>query len=207
LILFTVSAHAMDSLPIELHSKIIKNIFNCVIYQHEALKKDIDQKILEAYILKIPIELGVKFVNEFDYLQTLCQSKIGDKQFSARELFILPQEERAVFIRMRNRSMFLKGNISKHDYKILKMMENKDVLKGLQLKVNFMDSKIEYLEHVATVSLLLGALSTYKGSSIGYVPIILFGFSASLKCFAHILHISISHSNMKKNRYIKKKQL
>jgi len=197
----------MDSLPIELHSKIIKNIFKCVICQHEASKKDIDQKTLEAYILTIPIELGVKFVNEFDYLQTLCQSRIGDKQFLARQLFILPQKERAVFIRMRNRSMLLKGNVSEHDYKTLKMMENKDVLKGLKLRVNFMDSKIEYLEHVATVSLLLGALSTYKGSSIGYVPIIFFGFSASLKCLAQILHMSISHSNMKKNWYIKKKQL
>src|SRR4030095_13573230 len=202
----------MDSLPIELHSKIIKSIFNCVIHQYEASKKDIDQKKLEAYVLKTPIELGVKFVNEFDYLQTLCQSKIGNKQFLARQLFVLSREERDIFIGIANRSVFLKGNVSEQDYKILQMTAKKDILKGLTLKVNYINRTAEYLDHGATVILLIGALSTFKNSSekvlsFDCTPTIFFGCSVLLKCIVEVLNIFNSHYNARQKWRIRKETL
>lgn len=202
----------MDSLPIELHGIIIKNLFSCVIYNDEELKKDIDQKKLEAYVLKTPIELGVKFVNEFDCLQTLCQSRIGNKQFLARQLFVLSREERDVFIGIANRSVFLSGNIGEQDYSVLKKMHNQDLIKGLRLKVNYLNRTVEYLGHGATMILLIGALSTFKNSSekalsFDCTPTILFGCSAFLKCIVEILHIFNSCYNAQQKWRIRKETL
>jgi len=74
-----------NGLPLELHGKIVKEALNLI-----DTSKDIDQKELEKYILKIPMDLGIKFVREYNACQKVCWYNIGDQKFLVYELFCSP---------------------------------------------------------------------------------------------------------------------
>jgi hypothetical protein len=126
----------MGNLPLELQGTIVKNVFNLVIHEDEKLKKCFDQKKLREYVLNVPMLLGIKCTQEFHRLQTMCRNEIGGKRFLAHEFFCLRREHRDIFIRMANRSgikKFIEGNVDVDDFRTIKVMENEDIKKGLEL--------------------------------------------------------------------------
>lgn len=126
----------ISNLPVELQSKVFKNIIYLTIHEYEKTKKCIDAIELNKYNLN-KLLLGIECAQEFHQLQKMCQREIGDKKFLAQELLILPCHEREVFIRMANRSKirsFIASNIGGNDFKKLVIMKNENIKKGLRLK-------------------------------------------------------------------------
>lgn len=131
--------NCFDKLPLELHGKVIKNIFSLIIREDEQVEICIDQKKLKKYRLQhVQILLGIEYAQQYYLVQKACQNKIGDKTFLAPELFVLPREQRDVFIRIANRGFFVsvsEGDLSGDDYKILEAMKNENTKKGLTLRL------------------------------------------------------------------------
>ncbi len=126
----------IDKLPLELQGKIIKDVFNLIIFEDDKSKKHTDQHQLEEYVLHIPLILGIKCAQGFYQLQKMCQDEIGSKRFLAQELFVLPRKHQDIFIRMANPSKirsFIGINIGRDDFMELMAIENKSIKKGLQL--------------------------------------------------------------------------
>ena len=139
---FIPCVHAMDNpfnmLPLELHGRIIKTVLNLIIHEDNRSRKATDQKKLKKHHLHMPIALGIQFTQEFSQLQKICQKEIGRKKFLAQELFILPREQKDVFVRMANRSNFrtdFEGNIDNADLMTLIAIEDENIKKGLDLHV------------------------------------------------------------------------
>lgn len=132
----------INELPLEVQNKIIKNVFDLMITEDEYVKASFDQKKLEKHHLRIPMTLGITYAQEFHQLQKICQKEIGGKKFLPQELFILPCNERDIFIRMAERAnrsgirLEFEGNISRNDLKTLMAIEDKNIKKGLELKVS-----------------------------------------------------------------------
>lgn len=147
-----------DMLPLELHGKIIKTIFNLVLDKNQESKKHSNQKIVQDFGLGIPILLGVKFCNEFYQMQKICAEEIGGKKFLAQELFVLPRQEKEVFIRMAHYPILASGNIRSDDYAIIKKMSQENIKKGLKLKVNLIDEKLDCINNCSSMSFIAGAL-------------------------------------------------
>jgi len=123
-------------LPSELRNRITEDVFHFIIDEDEDLKKCFDCRKWEQHVLHVPLLLGMKFIQEFYQLQRMCQREIGFKKFSARQLFVLPREQKDIFIRMAKRSevkSFIEGNIDVNDFKTLMAVENEDIKKGLKL--------------------------------------------------------------------------
>lgn len=121
----------LDQLPLDVQGKIIKNVFELLIHENNCFEKE----KLKKFVLHVPILLGLQFSDEYLCTQRISQSKICGKNFSAQELFCLPQEQRDVFIRMANRPFFRRGNIDESDYQIIKDMDKKSIQAGLLLEV------------------------------------------------------------------------
>ena len=166
-------AHAMDlelykrenpfnMLPLELRGRIIKDVFNLIIHEDKKVKSCIDQEKLEKYVLRVPTWLGIQCIQEFRQLQEICQNKIGDKTMLPHQLFVLDRKYRDIFIRMANRSWLseLEGNIDRDDLKKLMAIEDKDIKKGLVLKV----SRGEIYKYIY----LLGAIGVVAGIFVIY---------------------------------------
>jgi len=145
-----------DTLPLEVQGKIIKTILNLVLDKNQDSKKHSNQKIVQDFGLGIPILLGVKFCNEFYQMQKICAWEIGGKKFLAQELFVLPRQEKEVFIRMAHYPMLASGNIRFDDYVIIEKMSQNDIKKGLRLKVNLIDEKLDYINNASYISFIVG---------------------------------------------------
>jgi len=144
-----------DELPLELHSRIVKNIFDLTLHKDEDCKEYIDQEKLEKYVPNMPLFLGIKLAHEFSQFQKICQYKIGFKKFNARQLFVLPHRQRDLFIRLGNHSIFQEGDMYVDDYKILVGMSN-DIKKGLRLKVNHLHPTLDYINNASVLGIFLG---------------------------------------------------
>lgn len=178
------------SMPLEIHGHITKKFFDVVVRDKDNnIEEHINFDRLQEYVLRVPFSLGVKFSREFCNLQKLCPLEIAGKKFTALELFFFPEKERDVFFRMKNRSVFLDGNIGGQDFTILDASEYKKQFKGLKLEVNFVDSNVEYLERVAIMIAMIGAVISRLRSSPSYTALIFFGYSAFLKGCVEILNI------------------
>lgn|GEM_PF-3858845 len=149
-----------DELPLEVQGKIVKNIFNLVIHKDDQSKKYSDHVILERYGLAIPILLGLKFSYEFFQLQRNCKWKIGGKKFVAQELFVLSHEEKAVFERMAKHPFLASGNIMPGDYAIIKEMNNEDIKKGLDLRVNYNNETLDCMSNCGFFGVMLSCIGS-----------------------------------------------
>jgi hypothetical protein len=147
-----------DELPLELHHKIVKNIFDLTLHKDEDCKKHINQEKLEKYVPSMPLFLGTKLAHEFSQFQKICQYKIGFKKFVARQLFVLPCQERDLFMRLGNRSIFQEGDMYADDKKIIVNMPN-HIKKGLCLTVNHLHPVLDCIKNVSGLSAFLGSLS------------------------------------------------
>src|SRR5260221_4168738 len=126
-----------NMLPLELRGRIIKDVFNLIIYEDKKVKTCIDQKKLGKYALRMPIWLGIECIQEFRELQKICQKRIGNKTFLPHQLFCLDRKYREIFIRMANRSgvrQEFEGNLDEADFKGIMAMEDKDIKKDLSLR-------------------------------------------------------------------------
>jgi hypothetical protein len=148
----------IDELPLELHGKIVKNIFDLVVHKDEGCKKYIDQEKLKKYIQNIPLFLGIKVAHEFSQFQEICQYKIGFKKFNARQLFVLPCQQRDLFMRIANRSVFEEGDMYVDDKKIIDNMPS-DIKKGLCLTINRASPALIYTKNASVLGIFLGISS------------------------------------------------
>lgn len=124
--------------PLELQGKLIKNVFNLIVFEDDRSKKHIDQKKLKKYVLQVPLLLGAQCAQEFYQLQQLCKNEIGGKKFLAQELFGLSRQKKDILICVANRfylTRCLNGDISLADYKTLMPINNKHVALGLELLI------------------------------------------------------------------------
>lgn len=178
-----------DKLPVEVQGKIIKTIFNLVIDKNQESKKHSNQKIVQAFGLSIPIFLGVKFCNEFYQMQNFCDEEIGGKKFLAQELFVLPRQEKEVFIRMAHYPILASGNISSEDYVIIKKMSQNDIKKGLRLKVNLVEERLDCINNASYIGIALGMVGQFFAPSllgcIGIGGASVYLFSQALIVFNH----------------------
>jgi hypothetical protein len=145
-------------LPLELQGKIVKDMFNFVVHEYENSKKCVDQKKLEKYILSIPILLGIKFVDELCQWQRVCWNKIGNKQFVAQQLFVLPRQAKDVFTRLAERSSFDEYDICANDYKIITEMSNKEITKGLCLRVKNLNPVLDCVRYTSVFGFTILAI-------------------------------------------------
>lgn len=195
LIFFIVHVYPMEEklgilMPLEIHGHITKKFFDVVIRDKDNnIEENINFDRLQEYVLRVPFSLGVKFAREFCNLEKLCPLEIAGKKFTALELFCLPQRERDVVLRIKNRSIFLDGNIGEQDFTILDASQHKKQLKGLKLEVNFVNSNVEYLERIAIITAMIGAVISRLRSSPNYTALIFFGYSAFLKGCVEVLNI------------------
>lgn len=148
----------IDKLPLELQGKIIKDFFNLIISEDKKSQKCTDQKQLEEHTLHVSVFLGVKCAQEFYQLQKMCQHKIGRKRFLAQELFVLLREQRDVFIRISDHSLFYEGDICADDYKIITEMASENIKKGLVLRVNHTNPTLNRIKVASHLSAILGGL-------------------------------------------------
>ncbi len=178
-----ISGSYFGMLPLELRSKIIKNVFSFVI------GRAVDDNKEDNDVLQMPLLLGVKFSRELCCLQKLCPLEIAGKKFTASELFLLPEKERDIIFRMKNRSIFLDGNIGGHDFTILDASQHRKKLKGLKLEVNFVNSNVEYLDRITIIISMIGTVISRLQSSPNYTALAFFGYSVFLKGCVEILNI------------------
>ena len=66
------------TLPLELQSKIVENIIDLTVHEHEKTKECIDQKKWKKFNVS-ELLLGVKCAQGFQSLQKTCQKEIGCK--------------------------------------------------------------------------------------------------------------------------------
>lgn len=149
---------AFEVLPIELRSKIAKNVFNLVAHEGVESKEAIYQERLENCRLQAPILLNIERFHDVHRMQPVCRYKIGGKQFLPWDLLLLPSEQQNVFIRVANRSGLSIGDIDADDYKIIEKVHD-DLKKGLKFNVNLMNKKVANVQLFGGCSLLLAGLS------------------------------------------------
>ncbi len=216
-----------DELPLELHTKIIKTIFSLIIREdddsdehREAINKcfnriipreHIDQKKLDQYVLYIPIPLGVALTYKFHQLQEMCQNEIGGKKLGARELFVLPREQQDVFIRMASRG-FLKrvseGDLSTDDYKVLEVMKDEGIKKGLKLKLLHGNKTVSYMRPIGILGMYSAFVSLFGAIGFNtkntYLPYLIAGLGlsgASLYGVSFMLEICVYGACIIKKRF------
>jgi hypothetical protein len=147
-----------DQLPPELHSKIVKNIFDLAVYKDEDCKQHINLEKLEKYVPEMPILLGIKVADEFSQFQRIFQPKINGKKLLAHELFVLPRRERDAFVRLANRSSFLEDDLYVDDYQII-VNTPKNIKEGLWLRVNHLHPALNRTMNMSVLGLFLGLFS------------------------------------------------
>lgn len=154
----------LEKLPLELHGKIIENVFNLKC----DLKNDIRKKFLTVHLL-----LGCKFVDEFCEIEKLCKKRIfihNDLGMPSltRVIFSLSKEEVRALSAAANPRFLDYDTIDKDIYNIIANIKNKDITKGFCLNVASRDRRVKiYLKTraIARGCLLMGD-GTYSGAVV-----------------------------------------
>ena len=153
---------AFEVLPIELRSKIAKDVFNLVAHESVESKEAIYQERLENCRLQAPILLNIERFHDVHRMQPVCRYKIGGKQFLPWDVSLFPSEQKDAFIRVANRPYLSFGDIDADDYAIIAKAPE-DIKKGLKFNVNLMNKKVAKVRCFGGLCILLSGFGCVAG--------------------------------------------
>jgi len=154
----------LEQLPLEIHGKIIENVFKLKC----DLKNDIRKKLSGVNLL-----LGCRLVDKFYEVEKLCKKRIFIRNdlgmpSLTRAIFSLSKEEVMALSAAASPGFLDYDTIDKDMYNIIANIKNKDITKGFRLHVASRDRRVKiYLKTraMARGCLLMGG-GTYSGAVV-----------------------------------------